>query len=93
MRRLGVESFGIMENDPDRVSVARTHAADTVAHGDPIGPTRPMHRSMMNWEDHAFTLPKRYNLGTRLQARALLSEYELSAREINVRTRKQERDP
>jgi len=40
----------------------------------------------MNREDHTFTLPKRYNLGTRLHARPLLSEYEFSSPELNVRS-------
>ena len=63
-----------MENYPDCLSGARAYTADSVAHRDAIGSMRPMHRSMMNWEDHAFTLPKRRNLGTRLNARALLIE-------------------
>jgi hypothetical protein len=81
-----------MENGRDRVSGTRVNAARAAAHPNLIAPTSRMHRSMMNWEDHAVTLLKRYNLGARPHPRALLGEYDRSIREVNVRRRKEERD-
>jgi hypothetical protein len=81
-----------MENGRDRVSGTRVNAARAAAHSNLIAPTSRMHRSMMNWEDHAVTLLKRYNLGARPHRRALLGEYDRSIREVNVRPRKEERD-
>ena len=81
-----------MENGRDRVSGTRVNAARAAAHPNLIAPTSRMHWSMMNWEDHAVTLLKRYNLGARPHPRALLGEYDRSIREVNVRRRKEERD-
>jgi hypothetical protein len=47
----------VVENDPDRMAVSRADTADPVSQIDPIDPTRPLHRTVMDGESHRVALP------------------------------------
>ena len=50
-----------MENDTKRMTLSRTDAADAVPQIDPIRPARTLHGPMVNRENDAVTLSKRYH--------------------------------
>lgn len=47
----------VVENDPDRMAMSGADTADPVSQIDPIDPTRPLHRSVMDGESHRVALP------------------------------------
>ena len=47
----------VVENDPDRMAVPGADTADPVSQIDPIDPTRPLHRTVMDGESHRVALP------------------------------------
>jgi hypothetical protein len=81
-----------MKYDSGRVALPGTDPAHAVAHVDPIGAARAIHRSMVDRKDHALALCQRHDLGARLHARPLLREHELPAGEVDLRPREQERE-
>ncbi len=47
----------VVENDPDRMAVPGADTTDPVSQIDPIDPTRPLHRTVMDGESHRVALP------------------------------------
>ncbi len=47
---------GVVEDDPKGEALAASQAAHPVAHGDAIGPARPLRRALANGEDDAVAL-------------------------------------
>ncbi len=47
----------VVENDPDRMAMSGADTADPVSQIDPINPTCPLHRSVMDGESHRVALP------------------------------------
>src|SRR5437773_9707600 len=90
--RHGSGSLGVMEDDADRMALARAHPAHAMTQVDARHATRALHWPMMDREDHAVSLAERYDLGTRLHARPLLCKHEFAAREVVPRYRQEEGD-
>lgn len=80
--REGLPSRRVVEDDADRVTIPRAHAADTMPEVDPIHPARALDRALMDGEDDRIPLPKGHDLGAGLHARPLFREHELAAREV-----------
>src|SRR3954468_9530139 len=57
-----------------------------------VRPAASLHRAMLNRENHSVALSKRNHLGSRLHARALLGDDELSAGEITSDLGQQDRE-
>src|ERR1044072_9862155 len=67
-------SAGVVEDDADRVPLARSDAADSMPQVDPVVTPRTSDRPMMHGENHGVTLTKRHDLRARLHAWPLLGE-------------------
>src|SRR5258708_29295207 len=80
----------VMENDANRIPVSPTDATDAVPEIDPIRPARTPHRSMVNRENDAVTVLKRYHHRPRLHARPLLRHHEFAAHEVLARLGQQD---
>src|ERR1700724_95897 len=81
-----------MKYDPGSMPLPGADPAHAVAHVDPIGATGAAYRTMGDRKDHGFALRERHDLRTRLHARPLLGEHEVSAGEVGIRPRQQKRD-
>ena len=79
-----------MENDANRIPVSPTDATDAVPEIDPIRAARTPHGPMVDRENDAVALSKRYYNRPRLHTRALFGEHEFSTREISVGLRQQD---
>jgi hypothetical protein len=76
------QSQSVMEDDAQGVTVAGTHAADAVAHVDPIEAAGTRNGPVMDGESYGVALAERDDFGAGLHARALLGKNEFTAGEI-----------
>src|SRR4051794_25031114 len=81
-----------MKNNSKRVPAAGGDPAYAVAHVDPVCATCAAHGSLMDGKDYGFPMLEVDDLRTRLKARPLLRQHELTALEITSGLRKQEDD-
>src|ERR1700724_3331059 len=81
-----------MKYDPGSMPLPGADPAHAVAHVDPIGATGAAYRTMVDRKDHSLALRERHDLRTRLHARPLLGQHEVSAGEVGIRAREQKRD-
>jgi hypothetical protein len=79
------ESAGVVEDDAERVTMPCADAAHAMSKVDPIHASSACHGTLVDGEDHGITLTKRDDFRSRLHARALLRNYELTAREVSPR--------
>lgn len=49
----------VVEDDAQRMTVARPDATDAVSEIDPVHPAGPLHWPMMHGKDHGVSLPER----------------------------------
>src|SRR5262245_59175387 len=85
--RVAKPSSSVVEDDAERVPVARAQPAHTVAHRDPIAPARAAYGPMAHGEDDTVALVERHDLGAGLHARPLLGQDEFAAGEVTARRR------
>ena len=80
-----------MEDDPQRMTMARAQTAHTVPHVNAIAAAFAVHRTVVYRESYSITLTKRNDLWPRLHARTLFGKYKFSASKIGPRLRQQDR--
>jgi hypothetical protein len=56
--------FGVMENDPKRVSQPHTNSAYTMTHFDSIGSPESLSRPVIHGKHHRITLPQRHHFSS-----------------------------
>ncbi len=81
---------GVVEDDPERVALARVQPADTMTHCNAIGAARAGDRTLVHRKDHCLALLQADDVGTGLYARALLGQHELAAGKVGVGAAEQE---
>jgi hypothetical protein len=74
-----------MENNANRIAVARTQATDAMTHIDAIDSPRAPYRPMMDSEYDSITLPERNDFRSRLHARPLFRQHEFASGKIAAR--------
>ena len=72
----------IVEDDAERVPLARAQPADTVTKIDTIDAARSLNRPVVHGEHHTIAASKGDDLGTGLHPRTLLRQDELAAAEV-----------
>ncbi len=60
--------FGIMEDDSERMPLARAQSAHAVAEVDPVRSSLSLYRAVMHGESHGITLSQGNNFRPRLHA-------------------------
>ena len=73
-----------MKNDAQGVSDPAAHAADAMAHLDPVRSLGAFNWACIDRENDSITLAQRYNFGARLHAWALLCEDKLTACKVAI---------
>ncbi len=80
-----------MKDQPESIAFTTAKFADAVAQSDPVIPTLPGHRSLIDREHQGVALSQRRHHGPGLAARALFGEHELAAFELFARRGQQHR--
>ena len=86
--KLGLSS--VVEDDSERMPVARANATYTVAEVYTIDVLCTLDRTVMNCKDDPIALTKWYDDRPRLHARPLLRQHKFAASEISARFRQQD---
>lgn len=84
-------SFGVMEDDAERVAAAGSDRADAVPQLDLVVAFAASHRPFIDSEYDGVALGEGHDMGTGLHARPLLDEDEFAAFEIPAGLRQQDR--
>src|SRR5947207_4315838 len=87
--RVLTASRRIVEDDAERVALARPQAADAVAHRYPVGPAGAFDRPVVDRENDRLALLQWHDFAARLRPRPLLDEQELAAGEVLLRLTEQ----
>src|SRR5690606_18356627 len=85
-------SARVVEDDAEGIALAAAQAAYAVAEFHPIVTARAAHRALVDGEDHGVASAERDDFDTGLHARALLSQDEFAAVEIDTRRRQKHRN-
>jgi hypothetical protein len=81
-RKLRASSFRVVENDSQRIPMAGSYAAYTMAQVDTVWPAGSLNRSVTDRENHSVTLLQSDDLGAGLHPRPLFRQHKLSAGEV-----------
>src|SRR5262249_22663686 len=92
LRERAPRSRGVVEDDAKRMTVPGAHPAHAMPQNHSVYPPRSLYRTIVHGQYDCVALAKLNDFGTRLHARTLLRDHELTTGEVAPGVRQKDRD-